>query len=104
MKAQPTLAGKVSADEYWGRITYFLERVVPVAEGRRLACEIPGAEYVELDSRNHVLLAHEPAWKEFQRAVLEFTGADASPFDATADEPLTTRRVERSVRTSRSVA
>jgi len=65
--------------------------VVPVAEGRRLACEIPGAEYVELDSRNHVLLAHEPAWKEFQRAVLEFTGADASPFDATADEPLTTR-------------
>jgi mannonate dehydratase len=27
-----TLAGKVSADEYWGRITYFLERVVPVAE------------------------------------------------------------------------
>jgi mannonate dehydratase len=29
---KPTLAGKVSADEYWGRITYFLERVVPVAE------------------------------------------------------------------------
>ncbi len=31
-KDKPTLAGKVSADEYWGRITYFLERVVPVAE------------------------------------------------------------------------
>ncbi len=30
-KDKPTLAGKVSADEYWGRITYFLERVVPVA-------------------------------------------------------------------------
>jgi mannonate dehydratase len=30
-KDKPTLAGKVSADEYWGRVTYFLERVVPVA-------------------------------------------------------------------------
>jgi mannonate dehydratase len=29
---KPTLAGTVSADEYWGRVTYFLERVVPVAE------------------------------------------------------------------------
>lgn len=31
-KDKPTLAGKVSADEYWERVTYFLERVVPVAE------------------------------------------------------------------------
>ena len=31
-KDKPTLAGKVDKDEYWGRITYFLERVVPVAE------------------------------------------------------------------------
>jgi mannonate dehydratase len=30
-KDKPTLAGKVSEDEYWERITYFLERVVPVA-------------------------------------------------------------------------
>ena len=27
-----TTAGKVDADTYWERITYFLERVVPVAE------------------------------------------------------------------------
>jgi mannonate dehydratase len=27
-----TLAGKVDADTYWERVTYFLERVVPVAE------------------------------------------------------------------------
>lgn len=51
------------------------DEVVPVAEGRALASSIPGAEFVELDSRNHVLLAHEPAWQVFQRAVLEFTGA-----------------------------
>ena len=31
-KDKPTIAGKVSADAYWERITYFLERVVPVAE------------------------------------------------------------------------
>jgi mannonate dehydratase len=35
-----TIAGKVSADDYWERIDYFLERVVPVAEQYkiRLAC------------------------------------------------------------------
>jgi mannonate dehydratase len=35
-----TEAGPVSADEMWGRITYFLERVVPVAEETkvRIAC------------------------------------------------------------------
>ncbi len=30
-KDTPTIAGKVSEDQYWERITYFLERVVPVA-------------------------------------------------------------------------
>lgn len=36
----PTAAGKVDADTAWERITYFLERVVPVAEEYkvRLAC------------------------------------------------------------------
>ena len=35
-----TNAGRVDADTYWERITYFLERVVPVAEEYtvRLAC------------------------------------------------------------------
>jgi pimeloyl-ACP methyl ester carboxylesterase/DNA-binding CsgD family transcriptional regulator len=44
--------------------------VVPVAEGRLLASGIPGAEIVELDSRNHILLESEPAWARFQDAVL----------------------------------
>ena len=36
----PTIAGPVPADVYWERITYFLERVVPVAEEHkvRLCC------------------------------------------------------------------
>ena len=50
------------------------DAVSPIAEGRFLATEIPGAQFVELDSRNHVLLEHEPAWARFQEAVLEFTG------------------------------
>jgi len=35
-----TAAGKVDADEYWERISYFLERVIPVAEEYkvRMAC------------------------------------------------------------------
>lgn len=35
-----TIAGTVSADDFWERITYFLERVVPVATSNkvRLAC------------------------------------------------------------------
>lgn len=56
--------------------------VAPLAEGRVLAAEIAGAEFVELDSRNHVLLEHEPAWARFQEAVLAFTGQGAARSDA----------------------
>ena len=50
------------------------DAIAPLSEGRLLASEIPGAQFVELDSRNHVLLEHEPAWVRFTDAVLEFTG------------------------------
>jgi pimeloyl-ACP methyl ester carboxylesterase/DNA-binding CsgD family transcriptional regulator len=50
------------------------DNVVPVAEGRLLASSIRDAHFVELDSKNHVLLEHEPAWQRFQDAVLEFFG------------------------------
>jgi pimeloyl-ACP methyl ester carboxylesterase/DNA-binding CsgD family transcriptional regulator len=48
------------------------DEVISVAEGRLIASGIAGAECVELDSRNHVLLEHEPAWQRFQEAVLAF--------------------------------
>jgi pimeloyl-ACP methyl ester carboxylesterase len=38
---------------------------VPFDEGRQLAALIPGARFVPLDSRNHVLLEGEPAWALF---------------------------------------
>jgi len=50
------------------------DNICPVAEGKFLASRIPGAQFVELDSSNHVLLAHEPAWQKFQEAVLDFCG------------------------------
>lgn len=53
------------------------DAVTPIEEGRLLAAEIPGAEFVELDSRNHVLLEHEPAWRRFVEAVLEFLAVAA---------------------------
>ena len=48
--------------------------VVPIKEGQILAAGIPGAQFVELDSKNHVLLENEPAWERFCDEVLEFTG------------------------------
>jgi pimeloyl-ACP methyl ester carboxylesterase/DNA-binding CsgD family transcriptional regulator len=52
------------------------DTVVPIAEGRLLAAGIEGAQFVELDSKNHVLLEHEPAWERFREAVLEFVGLE----------------------------
>jgi pimeloyl-ACP methyl ester carboxylesterase/DNA-binding CsgD family transcriptional regulator len=61
------------------------DEVIPLSEGRLLAAGIPGAEFVELDSRNHVLLEHEPAWSRFRDAVAAFVAggeAAGSPFGA----------------------
>lgn len=54
------------------------DQVAPLSQGRLLASRIPGATFVQLDSHNHVLLEHEPAWREFRDAVLEFTGQPAT--------------------------
>jgi len=51
--------------------------VVPIEEGALLARQIPGAEFVVLDSRNHILQAAEPAWAAFRAAVARFLGAEA---------------------------
>lgn len=48
------------------------DAVVPIAEGRLMASGIRDAEFVELDSRNHVLLEQEPAWQRFCEAVTAF--------------------------------
>jgi pimeloyl-ACP methyl ester carboxylesterase len=55
------------------------DHVIPIEAGRELAEGIPGARFVELDSENHVLLEHEPAWPRFLSLVRGFLGgSDAS--------------------------
>lgn len=58
------------------------DQVVTIDEGRHLASHIPGAEFVELDSRNHVLLEDEPAWPRFCEAVLQFLHGDEPGADS----------------------
>lgn len=55
----------------------------PFDEGKRVAAGIPGSHFVSLDSRNHLLLGHEPAWHDFLREVRAFLDVDttASPVE-----------------------
>ena len=45
---------------------------VPFAEGRLMAGAIPGAAFVPIESRNHLLLADEPGWTQWITAVRAF--------------------------------
>jgi DNA-binding CsgD family transcriptional regulator len=70
------------------------DEVCPLAEGRFLAAGIPGAQFVELDSRNHILLEDEPAWARFQEVVLDFMGLAARRGEDPAFDRLTARERE----------
>ena len=52
--------------------------VVPITEGHILAAQIPGAQFVELDSKNHILLDGEPSWERFCSEVLDFMGVKSA--------------------------
>lgn len=54
------------------------DAMVPFEAGRRLAARIPDSRFVPLDSRNHVLLEHEPAWARFLEEVRSFLGVRVS--------------------------
>jgi len=58
------------------------DQVSPLSQGQTLAAGIPGAEFVQVDSPNHILLEHEPAWQRFREVVLEFTGVRSKAEDA----------------------
>lgn len=45
----------------------------PLDQGRKLAADIPGAEFVLLESGNHVLLETEAAWNDFFNEIEAFT-------------------------------
>jgi pimeloyl-ACP methyl ester carboxylesterase/DNA-binding CsgD family transcriptional regulator len=64
------------------------DQAVPFAEGRLLATLIPGARLVPLESRNHILLEHEPAWRTFLDELNAFLGTaepERAPAELVAD-------------------
>ena len=54
------------------------DAVQPLEQGCRLAAAIPHAEFLMLDSRNHVILPGEPAWEALFEALQRFI-PDAPP-------------------------
>jgi pimeloyl-ACP methyl ester carboxylesterase len=48
------------------------DQAVPFSQGEVLAGGIPGAAFVPLESRNHILLENEPAWRMFIDVSREF--------------------------------
>jgi pimeloyl-ACP methyl ester carboxylesterase/DNA-binding CsgD family transcriptional regulator len=55
------------------------DAAVPLSQGHVLACGLPNAQFVELDSNNHILLEHEPAWTRFKEVISEFVGLGGEP-------------------------
>jgi pimeloyl-ACP methyl ester carboxylesterase len=55
------------------------DAMIPFEIGRQMAALIPGARFVSLDSRNHVLLETEPAWARFVDEVRAFLDSDTQP-------------------------
>lgn len=56
-----------------------LDARVPFDEGKRAAALIPGARFVPLDSRNHVLLEGEPAFRQCFDEIRAFVAEHARP-------------------------
>jgi DNA-binding NarL/FixJ family response regulator len=53
--------------------------------GRRVARGIAGARFVPLESDNHILLRHEPAWGRFVDEVRDFLAHDAARIESGLD-------------------
>jgi pimeloyl-ACP methyl ester carboxylesterase/DNA-binding CsgD family transcriptional regulator len=70
------------------------DRVVPVEEGRLLATLIPDAQFVLLDSANHILLEHEPAWAGFLSEIEAFLGTNTRPGSAVTVADMSARELE----------
>lgn len=51
------------------------DSIIPFEQGRSVAGLIPGARFVPIESRNHVLLETEPAWRQFVEAFDDFLPA-----------------------------
>lgn len=68
------------------------DAVASFSQGRMLAALIPGARFVPLESRNHILLEHEPAWARFVDEVHRFLADDAITAAPSAPPPRSAKR------------
>jgi pimeloyl-ACP methyl ester carboxylesterase/DNA-binding CsgD family transcriptional regulator len=48
------------------------DSTIPFEQGRKLAAMVPGAQFVPLESRNHILVESEPAWRQLVDALNNF--------------------------------
>ncbi len=48
------------------------DAIQPFDEGRFLAAKIPGARFVGLEGRNHLILEGDPGWAKFREEVEGF--------------------------------
>jgi pimeloyl-ACP methyl ester carboxylesterase/DNA-binding CsgD family transcriptional regulator len=69
------------------------DAIIPFDEGRQVASLIPGAQFVPLDSRNHILVETESAWQQLVEALGGFLPTPV-PSAAAALDDLTTRESE----------
>ena len=69
---------------------------VPFAEGHMVANSIPYAEFVPLDGCNHILLDHQPAWRQFFVEIVRFVRTRSAPLAVVKPQlfELTTRERE----------
>jgi pimeloyl-ACP methyl ester carboxylesterase len=93
ISAEPKVAAKLSREMHSSNVQDLAPQVsvptlimharddaaIPFEEGRRLAGLIPGARFIQLDSRNHILCASEPAWPRFVNEVYRFLELDREP-------------------------
>jgi pimeloyl-ACP methyl ester carboxylesterase/DNA-binding CsgD family transcriptional regulator len=107
ISSTPEMAGRMR--DVWGEVdvTDLLDQVavptlvaharddgaVPFQEGRQLAIRIPNARLLPLASRNHVLLATEPAWPIFVAEMNAFLGVRPS-VPTVAVQELSARELE----------
>jgi pimeloyl-ACP methyl ester carboxylesterase/DNA-binding winged helix-turn-helix (wHTH) protein len=54
------------------------DRVIQFSAGRELAAAIPGARFVPIESRNHLILEHEPIWPQYVETIRRFLDSEAS--------------------------
>lgn len=70
------------------------DRMNDFAYARYLASHIEGARLVALESNNHIVLEHEPAWPVFVREVTGFLAEGGVPVERDPRELLSAREVE----------